>query len=67
MGNVSEFLWRWEVQRAPGLARRHLEVREAVGDGVREGKRVVEMVREGVEEVVRKGREGLEGLAGKRR
>lgn len=67
MGNVSDFLWEWEVKKVPGLARRHLEVRGLVGDGFREGKRVVEMVREGVEEGVRKGREGLEGLAGKKR
>ena len=67
MGNVSELVWRWEVKRVPGLAKRHLEVRGLVEDGVREGKRLVEFVREGVEEGVRKGREGLEGLAGKGR
>ncbi len=67
MGNVSGFVWEWEEKKVPGLARRHLEVRGLVEDGVREGKRLVEMVREGVEEGVRKGREGFEGLAGKRR
>ena len=67
MGNVGGFVWDWEVKKVPGLARRHLEVRGLVEDGVREGKRLVEMVREGVEEGVRKGREGIEGLAGKRR
>lgn len=67
MGNVSGLVWEWEEKKVPGLARRHLEVRGLVVDGVREGKRLVEMVRDGVEEGVKKGREGLEGLAGKRR
>lgn len=67
MGNVSGFVWEWEEKKVPGLARRHLEVRGLVEDGVRGGKTLVETVRDGVEEGVRKGREGLEGLAGKRR
>lgn len=67
MGNVSGLVWEWEEKKVPALARRHLELRGLVDDGVREGKRLVEIVREGVEEGVKKGREGLEGLAGKRR
>lgn len=67
MGNVGGFVWEWEEKKLPGLARRHLEVRGLVEDGVREGKRLVEMVRKGFEEVVREGREGVEGLAGKRK
>ena len=67
MGNVSEFLWGWEVRKLPGLARRQVEVKGLVEGGFREGRRVVEIVRERVEEGVRKGREGLEGLAGKKR
>lgn len=67
MGNVSGFVWEWEEKKVPGLARRHLEVRGLVEDGVKGMTRLVEMVRDGVEEGVRKGREGLEGLAGKRR
>lgn len=67
MGNVSGFVWEWEEKKVPGLARRHLEVRALVEDGLKGGKSLVETVRDGVEEGVRKGREGLEGLAGKRR
>lgn len=66
MGNVGGFVWDWEEKKVPALARRQLEVRGLVEDGFREGKRLLEMVREGVEEGVKKGREGLEGLAGKR-
>ena len=62
--NVGDLVWSWE-ERVPAIAMNHMRVRGALEEGVRIAKERAEQTRRWSEEVVKDGREVLEGWAKK--